>query len=549
MPDTDTVYRKRRLDQQQQHRIRNGTDGSRLVLAVEDGVTEKSHRLFDEEKWREKGNGTRNLRETYWPTILVRCAGRLRIFLSSHRIMTTRLVWKLLIIITVSSFISTSIVLYGIYRRETLPSPFLSSPYNYLPYHIRGVAPPSHRFSFPTPSQRIQFYMGDWYFSGPNGNNPHLQYLNSSVLCDSSTLQFWKSGMPEIGKPYRFNEHNLHALIYHDAWKRLPWRPQRSHPGDAYLHHFQLLVQQAPSSPRNTDISSNKQMLLQFGDGKDSANFLSTPYPIMVKTRLSHWVYQERYGSEERQSIPVNNPRQKQLKQQQQQQGQLNKQLLPHHPPILGMYEIHRHYHDHFYETDDLWEQRPWHTKHNSIVWRGSTSGQRRPVIQTYIDAPRNDIDIAFSEILTVHKGKFPKPDQYYLRNAMSIKELLSYKYLLVLEGWGMASSLKWMLYSNSVVFMAPPTKTSWAMEELLVPYIHYVPLWQNHSNLPQQLEWARTHDEDCRKMALYSRHYMERLVTSPQAQQETLEILAGIDRIYQEQYGSLLQECPIDDK
>ncbi|KAG7345935.1 glycosyl transferase family 90 protein [Nitzschia inconspicua] len=526
-------YRKRRLDQQR--RIRNGADGSGFVVAVEDGVAEKPHQSLDVEKRRGKGNGTRNLRETYLPTILVvRCAGRPRIFL-----------WKLFSIITVTSFIVTGIILYRIYRRETLPSPFLSSPYNYLPFRIRGVAPPSHRFSFPTPSQRIQFYMGDWYFTGPTGNNPHLQYLNTSVLCDATTLQFWKPGMPEIGKPYRFNEHNLYSLIFRDAWKRLPWRPQRSHPGDAYLYHFQLSVEQASSwSPHNTDTLSNKQMLLQFGDGKDSANFLSTPYPIMVKTRLSQWVYQERYGSKERQSVPVNNPRQ-----QQQQERQPNQRLLPRHPPILGMYEIHRHYHDHFYETDDLWEQRPWHTKHNSIVWRGSTSGQRRPVIQTYIDAPRNDMDIAFSEILTVHKGKFPKPDQYYLRNAMSVKELLSYKYLLVLEGWGMASSLKWMLYSNSVVFMAPPTKTSWAMEELLVPYIHYVPLWQNHSNLPQQLEWARTHDEDCRKIALYSRHYMERLVTSPQAQQETLEILAGIDRIYQEQYGSLLQECPIDDK
>ena len=43
-----------------------------------------------------------------------------------------------------------------------------------------------------------------------------------------------------------------------------------------------------------------------------------------------------------------------------------------------------------------------------------------------------------------------------------------------------MASGLKWMLFSNSVVFMAPPTKTSWAMEEKLVPYVHYIPLWQN---------------------------------------------------------------------
>jgi hypothetical protein len=36
----------------------------------------------------------------------------------------------------------------------------------------------------------------------------------------------------------------------------------------------------------------------------------------------------------------------------------------------------------------------------------------------------------------------------------------------------------------------------------------------------------------------------MERLVTSPQAQQETLQVLRGIDDVYQQQYGRMLQEC-----
>jgi Glycosyl transferase family 90 len=422
-------------------------------------------------------------------------------------------------------------ILYRIYRAESNPSPFLPNRYNYLPYRIRGMAPPSHLFEFLTPHERIQFYMGNWYREHIN-KNPHLYHLNSTIVCNA--IDFWQPGMPEIGRPYRFNGRNLHSLIYQGWWKRLPWRPQRSHPGDAYLYHFQL-VDTTRINKKQQSRYSEKQMLLQFGDGKDSAKFLSTPYPLMVKTRLSQWVYEERYGNNRSVSVigdtTTTTP--------------ASAVATTHYPPILGMYEMHRHYHDHFYETDDLWEQIPWHTKHNSVIWRGSTSGQRRVIVQQYIDAPVQDIDVAFSEILKVHQGKLAQPDDYYLRNAMSVRELLRYKYLLVLEGWGMASSLKWMLYSNSVVFMAKPTKTSWAMEEKLVPYVHYVPLSQNHSNLPQQLEWARTHDEECRKIALYSRHYMERLVTSPQAQQETTDILIGMDTIYQEQYGAMLQKCP----
>jgi hypothetical protein len=429
--------------------------------------------------------------------------------------------------------------LYRIYRAESNPSPFLPDPYNYLPYRIRGVAPPSHLFEFPIPQERIQFYMGDWYHEQID-NNPHLSHLNGTIIC--STVEFWQPGMPEIGRPYRFNGRNLQSVIYQGSWKRLPWRSQRSHPGDANLYHFHLVDTRDNNNNKEIQYEySEKQMLLQFGDGKDSAKFLSTPYPLMVKTRLSQWVYEERYGNTGSVSVSGNNTT----------TAAIAATIQPphHHPPILGMYEMHRHYHDHFYETDDLWDEIPWYTKHNSIIWRGSTSGQRRGIIQHYIDAPVQDIDVAFSEILKIHQGKLTQPDEYYLRNAMSVRELLRYKYLLVLEGWGMASSLKWMLYSNSVVFMARPTKTSWAMEEKLVPYVHYVPLWQNHSNLPQQLEWARTHDEECRQISLYSRHYMERLVTSPQAQQDTMEILFGIDRKYQEQYGALLQKCPSSEK
>jgi hypothetical protein len=316
--------------------------------------------------------------------------------------------------------------------------------------------------------------------------------------------------MNEIGSPYLFTATNLRQLRDVKWYTRFPWRPQRSHPGDALYYHYTLTERK------------DKRMILQFGDGKDSANFLSTKYPIMVKTRLSSDVYQERYPSVD--------------------------PLTRRHPPILGMYEIHRHYNDHFYETDQLWDDIPWSSKRNRLVWRGSSSGRRIDVVQQYIDHPSpNNIDVAFSSLLKIHQNKLPQPDEHYVRGSgeLSVKEQLSYKYLLVLEGWGMASGLKWMLFSNSVVFMAPPTKTSWAMEETLVPYVHYVPLWSNYSNLPEQLEWATEHDEECYNISLYSRRYIERLVTSPQAQKDTLEILNGIDDIYQHNFGPLfLENC-----
>mmetsp|Transcript_12083 Transcript_12083/g.34619 ORF Transcript_12083/g.34619 Transcript_12083/m.34619 type:complete len:96 (+) Transcript_12083:3-290(+) len=91
---------------------------------------------------------------------------------------------------------------------------------------------------------------------------------------------------------------------------------------------------------------------------------------------------------------------------------------------------------------------------------------------------------------------------------------------------------------------MALPTKVSWAMEEKLIPYVHYVPVRSDLSNLQSQLEWARSHDEECHSIMLHSRDYMEKLVTSPQAQRETQEILDQIAHRYHYQFGSLLESC-----
>jgi hypothetical protein len=126
----------------------------------------------------------------------------------------------------------------------------------------------------------------------------------------------------------------------------------------------------------------------------------------------------------------------------------------------------------------------------------------------------------------------------------MNVRQMLSHKYLLSLEGWGMASGLKWMLYSNSVVFMAPPTKVSWAMEDLLIPYVHYIPLKADHSDLPQQLEWARSNQEKCQTINLQARAYMEDLVTC--SQRDTVLILREMGQRYERNYGVALQACNV---
>jgi hypothetical protein len=95
----------------------------------------------------------------------------------------------------------------------------------------------------------------------------------------------------------------------------------------------------------------------------------------------------------------------------------------------------------------------------------------------------------------------------------MTINEQLQYKYLISLEGNDVATSLKWSLLSNSVVIMAKPTMESWLMEGLLEPYVHYVPLKDDFSDLEEIYEWCKQNDEKCKQISINATLWMNQFL------------------------------------
>jgi hypothetical protein len=64
------------------------------------------------------------------------------------------------------------------------------------------------------------------------------------------------------------------------------------------------------------------------------------------------------------------------------------------------------------------------------------------------------------------------------LASKVGMEALLEYKGIIMLEGNDVASGLKWALLSQSVVLMPTPKHTSWAMEELLEPWVVSIVLY-----------------------------------------------------------------------
>lgn len=65
---------------------------------------------------------------------------------------------------------------------------------------------------------------------------------------------------------------------------------------------------------------------------------------------------------------------------------------------------------------------------------------------------------------------------------------------------------------------MRPPTVTSWAMEELLEPWVHYIPLDLDLTDIVEKVQWMLDHDEEARQIAVRGSLWMKDMVSHPDA-------------------------------
>ena len=155
---------------------------------------------------------------------------------------------------------------------------------------------------------------------------------------------------------------------------------------------------------------------------------------------------------------------------------------------------------------------KSFNKKINKAIWRGSSTGfpQNKGSRFSLVEKYYNDklIDVGFSEIVQ-NKDDYKK----YLKNKVSIKEQIKYKFIISVEGNDVASGLKWQLYSNSIVLMSEPKIESWLMEFKLKPYVHYVPIKDDFSNIKEQINWCLNNNQKCLQIISKSKSYMSQFL------------------------------------
>jgi Glycosyl transferase family 90 len=99
------------------------------------------------------------------------------------------------------------------------------------------------------------------------------------------------------------------------------------------------------------------------------------------------------------------------------------------------------------------------------------------------------------------------------------------------------SSGLKWALYSNSVVLMPPATYTSWAMEELLEPWVHYVPIHNDLEDVEDKVQWVIDHPVLAMAIAQAGKLWISDLVYHPYADDDDNAIMREMFLRYQQHF------------
>jgi Glycosyl transferase family 90 len=73
-----------------------------------------------------------------------------------------------------------------------------------------------------------------------------------------------------------------------------------------------------------------------------------------------------------------------------------------------------------------------------------------------------------------------------------------------------------------------PSTYTSWAMEELLEPWVHYIPLNDDLSDVEEKMQWVLDNDEAAKQIAHSGTLWISDMIFHPDAQHDDELIFDG---------------------
>lgn len=172
----------------------------------------------------------------------------------------------------------------------------------------------------------------------------------------------------------------------------------------------------------------------------------------------------------------------------------------------------------------------PWDQKVSQVFWRGGSHGSESKHLYNITNFDKlarlklvmfsklypNMIDAEFASFAEFSNDKdgdnlktvlnLLSPEE---RKRISEADHLKYKYLITIDGntcpW---VRVPWIMLSNSVLVKQETANTEW-FYSALQPYVHYIPVRKDLTDIFNKIEWMRNHDEEVRQISANAQNFV----------------------------------------
>lgn len=160
----------------------------------------------------------------------------------------------------------------------------------------------------------------------------------------------------------------------------------------------------------------------------------------------------------------------------------------------------------HFYVLPD---RLAFEKKRPIAVWRGAANNPRRT---SFVEAcsPLACADIGFTNATAPKEWK---------KTPLSMIEQMACRYILSVQGYDVATNLKWIFASNSLCIMPTPDCETWFMEGSLIPGVHYARLAADYSNLAELIDYFEARPNEAKAIVENAQSHF-RQFTDPVSEQ-----------------------------
>jgi Glycosyl transferase family 90 len=388
--------------------------------------------------------------------------------------------------------------------------------------------PLSRRERFPSVEERIKLYASNWYHP-PCTSAQQYRWRQSGHSLIISNFTFDVDVIPD--QVFYLTEDIIRDcardMVENET---LPVLPTSSH--IQFRQNMRMYcvdsMEMIELMDHHLNIRGNVPLLIHFGDSKTSHNYGLFELPHFKKFRsgaVSSNALDTAVASCK--NKPLETVHSSDIRQ-----------------PIVWKLATHRHYRQ---LPDVFRSDTAWDDKVNKAIFRGQLTGARDGYEKHEEDLANCQRMRRCRLVLDMHNNEYVDakltttrarlPDVLngvpLVGNTITVREMMRYKGIIMLEGNDVASGLKWALLSQSVVLMPTPRHTSWCMEELLEPWVHYIPLKDDASDAAEKMKWLLDNEEEARRIAQRGTLWMEDLIFHPDAAREDRLIKEELLRRY----------------